>query len=87
MVYLKLKLIKFLIICIFGKFYSTYLIYFWASFLQQLFFISYQFFFLVYLETARKTTDQILKFTIGATTTVATWRIKVAQVESFSTSK
>jgi len=41
----------------------------------------------IYLETARKTTDQILKFTIGATTTVATWRIKVAQVECFSTSK
>ena len=44
-------------------------------------------FFSVYLETARKTTDQILTFTIGATTTVATWRIKVAQIECYSTSK
>lgn len=41
----------------------------------------------IYLETARKTTDQILTFTIGATTTVATWRIKVAQIECYSTSK
>merc|ERR550532_2642791 len=41
----------------------------------------------IYLETARKTTDQILTFTIGSTTTVATWRIKVAQIECFSTSK
>ena len=44
-------------------------------------------FFSVYLETARKTTDQILTFTIGSTTTVATWRIKVAQIECYSTSK
>ena len=51
------------------------------------FYVTSPFFFLVYLETARKTTDQILKFTIGATTTVATWRIKVAQIECFSTSK
>jgi len=42
----------------------------------------------IYLETARKTTDQILTFTIaGATTTVATWRIKVSQIECYSTSK
>ena len=45
------------------------------------------FYFSVYLETGRKTTDQVAKFTIGTTSTVATWRIKVNQIECSSTSK
>ena len=43
--------------------------------------------FLVYVETGRKTTDHVAKFTIGTTSTVATWRIKVNQIECSSTSK
>jgi len=42
----------------------------------------------IYLETGRKTTNQELTFTIAAAgSTVATWRVKVVQVECFSTSK
>ena len=42
---------------------------------------------LVYVETGRATTDQVATFTIGATSTVATWRVKVNQIECHSTSK
>jgi len=41
----------------------------------------------IYLETARQTTNQVLTFTIATTSTVATWRIKVSQIECYSTSK
>jgi len=41
----------------------------------------------VYIETGRKTSDQTLAFTIATTSTVATWRVKVNQVECYSTSK
>ena len=46
-----------------------------------------QWLFLVYVETGRATTDHVAKFTIGTTSTVATWRIKVNQIECSSTSK
>merc|ERR1712029_1191836 len=41
----------------------------------------------MYVETGRTTTDHVAKFTIGTTSTVATWRIKVNQIECSSTSK
>merc|ERR1711993_113977 len=41
----------------------------------------------MYVETGRATTDQVAKFTIGTASTVATWRIKVNQIECSSTSK
>ena len=41
----------------------------------------------MYLETGRSTSDQTLSFTIATTSTVATWRIKVNQIECWSTSK
>merc|ERR550532_1574804 len=41
----------------------------------------------MYVETGRATTDHVAKFTIGTTSTVATWRIKVNQIECSSTSK
>jgi len=41
----------------------------------------------MYVETGRATTDQVATFTIGATSTVATWRVKVNQIECHSTSK
>ena len=44
-------------------------------------------FFLVYVETGRATTDQVAKFTIGTASTVATWRIKINQIECSSTAK
>ena len=37
----------------------------------------------IYVETGRKTTDQTLSFTIGTTSTVATWRIKVNQLACY----
>ena len=42
---------------------------------------------LVYFETERKTTAQTLTFKMGATSTVATWRIKVNQIECASNYK
>ena len=42
---------------------------------------------LVYFETERKTTAQTLTFKMGAASTVATWRIKVNQIECFSNTK
>jgi len=39
------------------------------------------------METARKTSNQVLGFTIATTTTVATWRIKVSQIECWATYK
>ena len=41
----------------------------------------------IYVETGRKTSTQTLAFTIATTSTVATWRIKVNQIECYSTSK
>jgi len=41
----------------------------------------------MYVETGRATTDQVAKFTIGTASTVATWRIKVNQIECSSTAK
>jgi len=41
----------------------------------------------MYMETARKTSDQKVSFTIATTSTVATWRIKISQIECFSIAK
>merc|ERR1711976_286938 len=41
----------------------------------------------VYLETGRATTAQKLTFTLGATSTVAQWRVKVSQIECSATWK
>merc|ERR550532_2745795 len=41
----------------------------------------------MYVETGRATTDQVAKFTIGTASTVATWRIKVNQIECSSPAK
>ena len=41
----------------------------------------------IYLETARKTSDQTLTFTIATTSTSATWRVKVSQIECWNTNK
>merc|ERR1712107_413992 len=41
----------------------------------------------IYMETGRKTSDQVLTFTVATTSTVSTWRIEVTQIECYSTSK
>ena len=41
----------------------------------------------VYVEQARSATATTLAFTIGTTTTVATWNIKVSQIECSSRSR